>query len=474
MPRLLTLLLTAAAVLLLAPAALAAQFGEVADALANEGVYVEPGAEEVDRDALEEAADDPDTDLSVAVLADSPAGGEEALAADLVDEVGGTVLVFSPATLWAESAVYEEDVTLSALDAADAEVGAGGDPGDYGLAFEQALEEGGSGDGGGGFGSLGLLLVGGGAAALGGLALFRSSRRRRDARQAQERSLEEARTEVRAQVAALAEQIVTFSDRVALSGNNAAQDLFNEASQTYQQAQATLEQSDSPEALERVSDQLDHARWQLESVAALLDGREPPPKPEREEACFFDPTHGAGTEEAVIETPAGNRTVRVCAADAAKLRAGQTPEPRMIDVGGQRVPAAMAPRSYGGGGLGWLDDFVLVMGPGRSPFGWGGYRGGYGRGWGGGYGPGWSGGWGGPAWDSPWGGGYGGGYDDRSRRRSSGWGGGFGGGGAVSRGGSGRSRSSGGGRSRSLSSRSSGGRSRGGGGRSRGGGGRRR
>ncbi len=451
-----------------APAAADVALDAVAAELLRTGVYVEPGAEELDRGALDQAVGDPDTDVSVAVLAEPPAAGPQAVTQDLLAQVGGTVVLVTPTDVWVETDTYDDERVDDAFATADERAAASGDIGPYVLAFAQALEDPEAGGGGGG-GGLGLWLVGGGAVALAGLSLAGSGRRRREARAAQERSLAEARTEVRGQVAVLAERIVGLTDRVSLSGDARVQQLFNDASQAYQEAQATVDTSDSPETLERVSDRLDHARWQVESVAALLDGREPPPQPTREEACFFDPNHGAGTEEATLSTPAGNRTVRVCAADAARLRAGEAPEPRLVDVGGRRVPVAMAPRSYGGGGLGWLDDFTLVLGGGRSPYGWGGYRSGWGRGWGGGYGPGWGGGWGGPSWDAPYGGGFGGGYA-RPRARSGGFGGGFGGG-TSSRGGGGRSRGGGGGVRRMSSG---GGRSRGGGGRSRGSGGRRR
>lgn len=454
------------------PMPMAIEADEVADALADDGYYVEPGAEQVDVADLEAAVDDPDTDLSVAVLAEGPSEGAEPITEDLLFDVGGTVIVFTPDEVWVESEVYGASQYEAALDRADAEVGVAGNPGDYTLAFAQALEQpaAATGTGGGGLGGLlPLLLVGG--VAVGGFSLFRRSRRNKQDRAAQTQALEEARTEVRAQVTALAERIVALNDRVALSEDERVRAQFNEASQGYQQAQAALESSSAPAELERVSDQLDHARWQIESVTALLDGREPPPQPEKQEACFFDPTHGAGTEEAEIETATGTRKVRVCAADAAKLRAGQEPTPRMVDVGGQRIPVAMAPRSYGGGGLGWLDDFVVVMGGRRSPFGWGGYRGGYSGRWGGGYGPGWG------RWEGDYGGGYsggfggggfggGGGYRPSRRSSSGGFGGGFGGfgGGRSSSSGGGRSRSSGGGgRSRSSFRSSGGGRSRGGG-----------
>ena len=63
-----------------------------------------------------------------------------------------------------------------------------------------------------------------------------------------------------------------------------------------------------------------------------------------------------------MRTAAGAKTVRVCAADAAKLRRGEQPQPRMIEVEGRQVPAPSAPRSYGGGGFSWLEVFAVIVG----------------------------------------------------------------------------------------------------------------
>ena len=83
---------------------------------------------------------------------------------------------------------------------------------------------------------------------------------------------------------------------------------------------------------------------------------------QKPEHCFFDPTHGAGVEEAELKTPAGVRKVMVCRADAEKLRRGEAPVPRDLPMGPQRVPAPQAPRSAGGSGLDWLDVFSVIVG----------------------------------------------------------------------------------------------------------------
>lgn len=421
-----------------APSAMAQSVVQVADAIDQDGYYVEPGSEPVSRSVLEELAEESEIRIGTAVLADEPFGGAERLAEDVLAELGeGTVFVASPEDFGVRSDEVSDADIEAAFDAADQQSNTG-DLEAYLQAFSEELDDQAGGGNGGGFGGFGLFLVVGGLAILGIITLVSRARTRKAFKDQRERSLKEARDEVGAHVAAMAERIVALTDRVGVAANDEATRLFAEATSTYTTAQDHLERSASLAELEHVTDELDHARWQLEAVTALIEGRTPPPEPEEDRACFFDPTHGAATADALIEMAAGQRTVKVCSYCKGKLDAGEAPEPRMIDVGGQQVPAAMAPRSYGGGGRAWVEDFTIVMGPGRHRYGWGGYSGygGWGSGWGG---------WGG--------GGYGGGY-------SGGYGGGFGGGARSRVGGGGRSRVGGGGRSRV-----------GGGGRSRSGGG---
>jgi hypothetical protein len=215
-----------------------------------------------------------------------------------------------------------------------------------------------------------LVLVLAGLAIAGVLSLVSTVRTRRAFRAERQRALTEAQDEVREQVGAMADGILALTDRLTLAGNHQASTLFGKATATYQQAQDHLERSTTARELEDVSDELDRARWELAAAEALVEGDSPPPEPGAVGACFFDPTHGSGTFPAEIDTPAGRRAVRVCSYCAAKLRAGTAPEPRMIAVGGRRVPAAKAPRGYGGGGMDWLEDFDVVLGDVRRPYGW--------------------------------------------------------------------------------------------------------
>ncbi len=208
----------------------------------------------------------------------------------------------------------------------------------------------------------GTVLVLAGLVGLGAISAVSAVRTRLAFRRERERGLAEARAEVRQQVAAMADGILTLADRIAISDDSAARRRYADATAAYTQAQDALERAATRQQLEAVSDDLDHARWQLEAVHAQLEGRTPEPvEPSSDRACFFDPTHGAGTDEAALETPVGRRTVRLCNYCAQQLRRGQLPQPRMIAIEGRSVPAARAPRSHGGGGMVDLREFEVVV-----------------------------------------------------------------------------------------------------------------
>lgn len=179
-----------------------------------------------------------------------------------------------------------------------------------------------------------------------------------------QRSIEEARKEIKAQLDAMANTILDITDKVSLSPSREDNQYLEQAGATYTEASESYESATDLARLEQISDRLDEARWQLDAAAALADGRPVPEKPKAEEraACFFDPTHQGPFEDATINTSAGAKTVRVCSADAEKLRRGEAPDTRMIEVGGRQIPAPSAPRSYGGGGMGWMDILSIVLG----------------------------------------------------------------------------------------------------------------
>jgi 8-oxo-dGTP pyrophosphatase MutT (NUDIX family) len=362
---------------LLLAASQTATFDDVVQALEADGYYVEPGSEPVDEGQLAQLVSESDIGLRPVILADAAVDGEQQLADDILNDLGtGTVVVVSPSSIGVSTDRADDAQVEAALDRADEQTDSVTDLVGYLQAFDRTLLGADRSVLGGRILPIALIVL----LVVGVVMVIRRMRRRRQAAEQHERALREAREEVGAQISAVADRIVDLHSRVELAGEGEASRLYSAASETYTEAQRSLEQSTSPVELERVSDQLDGARWQLESVGALLDGREPPPEPERKVACFFDPNHSAGTQRAKVETLAGDREVHVCRECASKLEAGDAPQPRMIGVGGRQVPAAKAPRSYGGGGYDDLDDFTVIVGERRYPYGWGGY-GGWG-GWG--------------------------------------------------------------------------------------------
>ena len=363
--------------------ALAADPVDVADQLDPRGYYIEPGAG-VDFEAMEDLVDrtaNTETRFYFVALADDPIEGTDEFAEEilvLLDE-GATVVVLSPGEFGARSDDFSDAELGRAADEAvdDSDrsfesdfrvfaeslvgVSAGATATTTGLTTTTigSATGGSSGSGGGSGGIFIFLAVVAGVIAL---VYFMTRRSAKQSQQATGRQLEEARGEISEQLDVIANKILDLADKVTLSESDQAEEYFRTASSTYQQALNQLEKTTSLADLERLSDELDTTRWQLEAAEAVVEGRPIPSEPEdRPNACFFDPTHRAGVEEAKIETAAGTKTVSVCRDCAGKLRRGEQPKPRDIMVGGRRVPAPMAPRSYGGGGFDWMSVVAVVL-----------------------------------------------------------------------------------------------------------------
>ncbi len=355
--------------------------GTVADSVDRTGFYVEPGAE-ADADAVDDTAADLANEglfPGLVVLAEDPPGGSTAYATEVFDElVAGnsevrTVVVVSPETVGVDGDEYDGDIVDGALDASidafqssPAEGFAAfydqlsGEPQGGGGTASASTDEGGG--GGGGFGVV-LLVILVAVVAIGGFLWWRSRKRAGSSDRA---ILDEARSELKAQLSVVADRILATEAR-ASTASTELQTRFAEASATYSAALEAIDRAATPGELRDLSNRLDRARWQIAAVEAELDGQPIPPEPtaERRAACFFDPNHASATEEAELRSAAGTRKVGVCAECAEKLRRGEQPRPRDIQVGGQRVPAPQAPTEVGGGGLGGLlkgGIFEIVLG----------------------------------------------------------------------------------------------------------------
>lgn len=370
MRRSLVLAIAAAFALLSLAPALAQTPSDVAEIVAVQGYYVEPGAESVDEEELLELAgvmQDRGLNFVAVVLADDPTGGANAFAGAIVDEFadGSTVVVLSPSELgFASTEFSTAELNAAGQDSIDL---FSSDVNDGFTLFADNLSPGvaaGSGSdagsgGGGGFPWALILIVGGLV-----LIVFWVVRRQSGVeKQRREEDITEARTEIKRQLDEIANLILEETDAIRVSEHEQAVQHLQTASQTYADALDLYDRTSKLQDLETISDSLDRARWQLQAAVALRNGHEVPPEPVEERAtCFFDPAHRPATETAVLRTSAGEREVKVCPDDAARLRRGQQPQPRQINVGGRPTPAPMAPKSYGGGGFGMMDAFEVILG----------------------------------------------------------------------------------------------------------------
>jgi len=355
-----------------APSSALAQTVSDVVAQLDDGVYVDSGlpADEADISEAVNRARNGGIGLYVVLLEDDPPSGATAFADSALNRLGtGTVLVLSASS----EGMASDEIDQSQIEAAlDRGFEAGGGDERYVNAVVDSLTGVSS---GGGSGFLWLIII------VGGLVLLVWWVVRRSNKQSTQRRgdlVEEARQEIKNQLDVMANTILEISDIVSASSSAEDNDYLERAGVTYSEALESYEAADSLQALETLSDRLDDARWELDAALAIAEDRPIPDKPEKKErpVCFFDPTHRDTTELVDIDTATGTRTVRVCREDAERLRKGNRPDPRMINVGGRRVPAPMAPRSHGGGGMDWLDIFsVAAGGAGQAmSYDWGGSR----------------------------------------------------------------------------------------------------
>ena len=351
--RLLSLLLLTGLLLGLAGPAGAQTPDQVAARVRDYGYWIDAGlpADEARISAAVSRAGNAGIRLFVVLLENDPPGGPTTFADAVLDRLAdGTVLVKAETGAGMASWDLDPGVVDRALDAGYATSGGDVEFVDGVVASLIGAPVGpGDGDGDGQSGSGGsktglivmLVLVGG----LVLLVVWAVRRQSKGAAQSKARAVEEARKEIKAQLDAMANTILEITDKVSLSASREDNQYLEQAGRTFNEAAEGYETAADPARLEEISGRLDEARWQLDAAGALADGKPVPPRPTPEErhACFFDPTHGGPFEEAEVRTAAGTRTVRVCAADAAKLRRGEQPEPRMIEVGGRRIPAPGRP-----------------------------------------------------------------------------------------------------------------------------------
>jgi hypothetical protein len=248
-------------------------------------------------------------------------------------------------------------------------------------------------NGGRGVSGAGAVVALGVLAALSG-SLFLVSHRAKRRRTGQERQeLETLRPVVDEDITAFGEEL----DRVdfyppSLYADDTMREDYGRALDSYDRAKALMAAAQRPGDVRTVTQTLEEGRFALTTLGARVAGK---PLPKRRPPCFFDPRHGPSVQDAQW-APAGGaeRTVPVCAADAARLADGKEPMSRQVETSFGRRPYWDAGPMYGpwvygyfGGGLlpGLLTGTMLggiLSGP--HAYGYDGYGFGDGRGYGGG------------------------------------------------------------------------------------------
>ncbi|MEV5675327.1 hypothetical protein [Streptomyces sp. NPDC052179] len=372
------LLIFAAVVLALAPAASAAPaatLNDAAQALRKDPVYVDPGARDqlsaAQEKALEKKITDADKPVFVAVLPATSAFPEEGLLQTLRADTGITgvyaVRLGNGFNAGADPQVMPNRAVQNLTAAVKTPATDTGTAAQLNAFVDRAVEQargsapaswsGGSSDSGGspstGLIALGAIAVVGGA---GAYAVVRRNRRRKE--EEERAALDKLRVVVDEDITAYGETLERLDFHPAEKGaDDTMRADYERALDSYESAKTKMEHAQHPSDVRPVTQSLEDGRYSLAVLEARRTGK---PVPARRPPCFFDPRHGPSVAD-VLWTPSGGaaREVPVCGADEVRLREGEDPMSRTVDVGdGRRRPYWEAGPAYGpwaggyfGGGL---------------------------------------------------------------------------------------------------------------------------
>lgn len=372
------LLILSAAVLAMSPAApsAAATIDEAAQALRQGPVYVDPAAagqlSASEAEALEKKIKDADKPVFVAVLPQSSDFPEEGLLANLRNDTGITGLYAVRLGDGFDAGADRSVMTVRAVDNLVASVktqDAGADAATQLNAFvDQAVDQargnapaswsGGDADGAAGPSATGLIVLGAVAVA-GGAGAYTVVRRNRRRKEEEERaSLDKLRVVVDEDITAYGETLERLDFHPAEPGaDDTMRADYERALDSYESAKTRMERARHPSEVRGVTQALEDGRYSLAVLEARRTGAA---LPARRPPCFFDPRHGPSVADARWAPSGGAaREVPVCGADEVRLREGEDPMSRTVDVGdGRRRPYWEAGPAYGpwaggyfGGGL---------------------------------------------------------------------------------------------------------------------------
>ncbi|MBO0914721.1 hypothetical protein, partial [Streptomyces laculatispora] len=372
------LLILSAAALVLAPAAPAATsastVNDVGQALRKSPVYVDPAASgQLSRsqaDALTKKIKDADKPVFVAVLPQNSAFPAQSVLRTLRTETGITgvyaIRLGDGFNAGADPQVMSEQAVRN-LTAAVKAPGAGPDAATQLNSFvDRAVEQtrghapdswGGSSSGQGS--STAALIAIGAVVVVGGAGAYTIVHRNRRREEAQEQaSLDKLRVVVDEDITEYGETLdrLDFHPAEARADDSMRAD-YERALDSYESAKSRMEHARRPSDVRGVTQALEDGRFSLAVLEARRTGGE---LPARRPPCFFDPRHGPSVAD-VRWSPSGGtaRDVPVCGADEIRLRDGEDPMSRTVDMGdGSRRPYWEAGPAYGpwaggyfGGGL---------------------------------------------------------------------------------------------------------------------------
>ncbi|MGC9536428.1 hypothetical protein [Streptomyces sp. UG1] len=344
----------------------ATDLSQVAEALRDGPVYVDPAASDqlssADAEALADKIEDADKPVFVAVLpADQPT---ENLLLNLRTETGVTGLYGARVGDDFDAAADASVMSRQAVNNLVTSVQTAGDPKaqlndfvDTALRNVDGSAPASWSEGGGGVDVSGLIAAGAVLAAggAGAYALVRRNRRRHE--EEQRAALEKLRVVVDEDITAFGEELDRLDFHPAEPGaDDAMRSDYEHALDAYDQAKRLMDSAGKPEHVKAVTQALEDGRFSLTRLAARREHR---PLPERRPPCFFDPRHGPSQTDETWTPPGGTpREVPVCAADRTRLSEGRDPVIREVDTDGGRRPYWEAGPAYGpwaggyfGGGL---------------------------------------------------------------------------------------------------------------------------
>ncbi len=123
---------------------------------------------------------------------------------------------------------------------------------------------------------------------------------------------------------------------------------YQAALDAYESAQREVRKVSALEQVGSVTDTLNDGRYALACVQARVSGQ---PVPEKRAPCFFNPQHGPSVMDVMFTARAGGtKQVPACAQDASRVKAGERPEIRKVEVNGHKIDyfdARSIGKSYG-------------------------------------------------------------------------------------------------------------------------------